>query len=666
MLAYIIAGLFAIGMALLLYHRTSPGLAKEQRIALTALRAVAWSLLLLFLITPIISYIRKYREQPEIILLKDTSASMGLRHNDASKSDRLSPPYSKLKSAYAEAGYKVKELAFADGLGGKPGNTFFLPALEKIKQDTGKTPLNGIVLFSDGWFRDTDMRLLKGYGVPISTVADTAQFVASDLLINDFRHNRQGYRNELSLFEADVKASNYTGSAVVSFLVNGKMIKQKSVNFKTEPTQVVTFDNRFAQTGLQKLEVKIAAPGLNEITQSNNNYLSAIDILNDKEKILLFTDAPNWDTKFILDTIRDNNRLEAVSYTITGGVLYQGDQPATIKSWDNINCVVIVNQGNLQLTNALGTGITSLVKKGTGLFWMGQPVQQLAEVLPIRMDNIRNSYKGLFRLLPAAGVYPAFSISNDELAQIPPVDYYYLSSNTTAEVLAVMDNTQKSPAIVVSSAAGGKVAAFTFLNLWRWQMQSHSQAYKSFTADVLTWLSNRSAGALTALYKPGYFLDEPVSIRLSATDDVRRNRQDLSPRLFVYNAKNDSVYSDFLQQDKEGYGIQFRLDKPDAYWFRIVDLTTNQSTTGRFMVSTDNLEARDLGYNLPLLSWVSSQTGGRFTNADEALNYKPVKASRQDRIEKKEFPLYKKWYLICLFIIVFCLELYFRRRWGLL
>jgi hypothetical protein len=74
---------------------------------------------------------------------------------------------------------------------------------------------------------------------------------------------------------------------------------------------------------------------------------------------------------------------------------------------------------------------------------------------------------------------------------------------------------------------------------------------------------------------------------------------------------------------------------------------------------SDNLEARDLGYNLPLLSWVSQQTGGRFSNADEVMTYKPVKATAQARIENKEIPLYKKWYLISLFIIVFCLYKFF-------
>jgi hypothetical protein len=268
--------------------------------------------------------------------------------------------------------------------------------------------------------------------------------------------------------------------------------------------------------------------------------------------------------------------------------------------------------------------------------------------------------------LPSAGAFAAFSIPSEELNQIPPVDYYYLTASAQAEILAVMDNAQKSPAIAVSSAYGGKVAGFSFLNLWRWQMQSNSNAYKSFTSDVITWLSNRSAGQMTALYEPSYYLDEPIEIKLTAIDDVRRVRSNLAPRITVFNADNDSVYSDFLVQDKEGYRIQFRLNEPDSYRFTIKDLSSNQSTSGRFIIGSQNLETRDLGYNVQLLGWIAAQSGGRLFDLENSLDFKPVKAIEVNRIEKNEFPLYKKWYLVCLFIIVFCLELFFRRRWGLL
>lgn len=666
MLKYIIAGIVAVTAALLFYHRTNPGLSQKQKLSLAALRTLALGLVFLFLLTPIIYYIRHFMERPQIILLKDVSASMQIRHFDKSKSDRLDRAYNHLKDIYKQAGYVVSEQVFADGLNGGKNSTMLLPALEELRKQNDKVGQKQIILFSDGWLRDSDLSALKNFDIPIHTVSDSSRQQEIDLLISDLRHNKQGYRNELSLFETSVQAIDYQGSASVRFVVDGQIIAQKNVSFRNEPVQTVSFDHRFAQTGLHKVEVQVSSDGAIEQTLSNNNQLSAIDILADKERMLLFTDAPNWDTKFILDVIRENNRIEPASYTVTGNVLYQGEQKAVLRDFNNVSAIIIVNQGSLQFDNILAQNIAAQVRQGCGLLYLGLPIPQLSEILPLRSSNIRSNYKGLIKLLPAAAVYSAFNVPTEELAQIPPVDYYYLSAIPTAEVLAVLDNAQKSPAVAVTAVQNGKVVSFAFLSLWRWQLQSKNQGYKNFTSDLLTWLSNKSSGQFRALYEPAYYPEEPLVIRLTALDETRRTRSNLAPRITVLNSKNETVFSDFLTLKDDEYAVSFRLSDPGQYSFRIIDQNSGKSNEGRFLLLARNQEARDIGYNHSLLNWISQQTSGRTMHLEEAANYKSVKAVKAERMEKKDFPLYKKWYLISLFIIVFCLELFFRRRWGLL
>jgi hypothetical protein len=140
----------------------------------------------------------------------------------------------------------------------------------------------------------------------------------------------------------------------------------------------------------------------------------------------------------------------------------------------------------------------------------------------------------------------------------------------------------------------------------------------------------------------------------------------LSPRLTVTDEKGKAVYGDFMAQDKDHYLLNLRLPEPGKYSFTISDATTGKKTGGSFIVYPQNREDRDWGYNLPLLGWLAAQTGGRFMNFTEAAKYSPIKAVRTEHIKKIDFPLYKKWYLITLFLLSFCLELFFRRRWGLL
>lgn len=663
---YIVAILLSLALASLFYYRTKPSLILKQRIILAVFRFIVFLTLFLFLLSPLIYYVRRYRERPVVIMLKDNSASMQIKQLGKPKAETMEQSYSALSKTYKQAGYVVKELEFADGLKGDKKSTFLLSTLEQLKLTSDKDPIKSIIAFSDGWFRDSDLNILKSYDIPISTVADTTQNLDSDLQVVNIRHNRIGYRNELSLFETDIKSVNFNGTAQVVFSIDDKVVKEKNVSFQKDLIQTVVFDYRFSRVGLHKIEIKTKSDKLNERTLTNNQYSSAIDILNEKEKILLITDAPNWDNKFILDAIRENNRWQPQSITVKGTELFLGEQRYRLDNLDNVSVIIIINQGTMQLDNILSQKIISKVKQGTGLLFCGMPLNQLNEILPLKQSNIHSLYQGLFRLLPASKVYSAIQIPEEEIAQIPPVDYFYVAPANQSDVLATMDNAQKSPAIAINNLSNGKVVSFSFLNLWRWQLQSKNLAYKNFITDMIVWIGNKISGQLSAQYSPSYFMGEPIEIKLTAIDELHKLKQNMAPRISIFKANKDSVYSDFMLLDKDDYKIQFRLDEPGEYQFKIKDQASGQSVQGKFIVQAQNLEERDVGYNIPLLSWIAVQTGGGFYNINESLSYTPPKALEISRTDKKEFPLYKKWYLISLFIFFFCLELFYRRRWGLL
>jgi hypothetical protein len=655
----------SLSAALLMYHKTAPQLTLYQKTGLIILRTFVLWLLLAFLLSPIFYFIRKYSEQQKVIILRDVSQSMQNKQHNLTKADQLNNLSDKFRKAFEKYGYKVHEHVFADGINGKTNTTYLIPALKQIKAKYGSAKMQ-VVLLSDGWFRDADLRPITSFGLPVMTVSDTAEFQSVDLKVNELRHNQRGYINELSLFQAGFESDKYRGTATVRFSVNGKVEQSKTISFQKELSLTLDFYHRFRQTGLQKVEVSISAQGISELTDSNNTESSAIDILTDKEKILLLTDTSNWDIRFIHDVIRENNRLEAVSLIVKPDGLYSGDRKTDFNDWKDVTSVIIVNQGTLQPSVQLSTQITDKVKQGAGLAYFGLPVSQLAEILPLKISNLRSSYKGLFKILPAASGYSALQIGENEIAQIPPLDYYYLTTALHAEILGVMDNAQSSPAIALTVNQPGKVLGFAFLSLWRWQLQGKGEGYNSFIKGVLAWLSNRNGGDLAALYKPSYYQDEQIMISLAALDDIRQRKADAAFTFELRDEKGNKVLSDYLIENNSQYQISFRLSQPGAYNFLIKETGSGQSTSGKFMVQSQNLESRDFGYNHSVLNWIAAQTGGRQLNLKEAENYLPVKAEPVRRMEKAEFPLYKKWYMITLFIVLFSLELFLRRRLGLL
>jgi len=666
MLTYTIIGLTAATIALLFYYRAVPQVNQKQRWLLTGLRFITLACILSFLLIPVINYIRHYHPKPMIVFLKDTSASMTLNDGNRSKSEAVTIIARTLRQACQKAGYQVAEYAFADGLKGNSSSTMLLPTLAQLKEAVSSERIKAVFLLSDGWFRDTDISSISEVNLPLYTLMDTTRTHLADLEIVQFRHNRQGYRNEPVLFEADVKAAGYTGKASLQLSINGKVVKEKTVDFSQGSLQTVSFDQRFARTGIQHLELKLSSPDIREEYLSNNLLPDAMEILNDKDKLLILSDVPNWDTKFILDTVRENTRWEPISLIIKSDGLYQGSQKSPFSQWTEARAIVMVNYDNLTLSNAISQQISKAVDNGTGLLYYGLPVAGLGDLLPLKTSNVRSRYQGLLKLLPAAQTYAAFKLGEAELRDIPPLDYYYLTAKPNCEILAVMDNAQASPAIGLDASRKGKVLSFAFVNLWRWQMQSSEAAYRNTINRLITWLANTGTGNFTALYQPGYYSGEPITIKLSSSDETRQSRTNLAPRITVYRADRDSVFSDFLTYRNGEYSIEFQLDQPADYSFEIKDTATRQVTRGSFTVHTQNLEERDYGYNNPLLNWIASQTGARQLTLREAEYYQPVKAEAISQIERKEYSLYKKWYLISLFIISFCLELFFRRRWGLL
>ena len=82
------------------------------------------------------------------------------------------------------------------------------------------------------------------------------------------------------------------------------------------------------------------------------------------------------------------------------------------------------------------------------------------------------------------------------------------------------------------------------------------------------------------------------------------------------------------------------------------------------MISQNSPESRDTGINLSLLSYISNKTNGRVIDKTNDIDI--LKAEKEIIQLGSEIPIYKKWYIIAIFLLAFCTELFLRKRWGLL
>lgn len=665
MLKYVIIALFALLISAYYNYSSHPEIPVSRRWLLFVLRSISLGILLLMLISPILYYVQRKSITQQIVILKDTSASMDIKHGSLSKLAKLSPAISGIKAAFNKAGYEVLEYSFANGLNGSNESSLLEASLQQLTKEKTVSNLAGIALASDGWFRDESLASVQQLGIPFYVIADSSRYPIPDLEVSSVISARYAYRNEPNTIRASVIAKNYNGDAEARLIIGGRVVSRTVLKLESGIAKSVDFTNRFTQTGFYKWEVQLVQLA-NEIRISNNSYPGAIEVLADKERIVLISDKPAWDNKFILDAIATNPRWEVESYQSREGRLFSGERAIDKPKNDNLAAIVIVNNGMLKLAGASLEFVTSNHSKGIGVMYQGLPIAELAGILPLQRSNILSPYQGFINPTNAALNYPMLSPVSDAYRDIPPIDYYYVNAISGAEVLATINNPQNSPAIAVKSGAGTRSLAFASLNIWRWQLQSKDEGYNKLISNCITWLSNKSSSGFDAIYNSSYMLGEEIRIKLRLEDDIRQRKLDASPKIRISNSKNKEVVNDFLPFESGEYSYRAELNEPDTYTFVISDATSGKSTTGKFVLSESSLENRDFAYNLPLLTWIASQSNGKLIWDKDAESINIVPAFKETRISRREVALYKKWYILSLFILAFCIELYLRRRWGLL
>jgi hypothetical protein len=664
MAQYVVIAAIALAVAAYLYFRTQPPLGKGRRVLLSALRAVTLAIALLLLISPILYFTRHQQIRQRIIVLEDISASMDLKSATTSKSALLNPAGEILKQKFKAAGYEVNSHKFSSGLGKDPSTTLLSPALKELAGKYDFSKVRGIVLLSDGWTRDENLDQARQLGTPFFVIADTTATAAVDIAVTGVRNNRHAYRAEPFLISAEISSQNYTGTATARLILSGRQIATQNVTLKAGEITRADFNQRFNTTGFYPFSVEVAATSAKERSTGNNQHPGAVEVLADKEKIVVLSDKPAWDNKFILDSIAQNNRWQAAHYLFRDGRVFSGENAVSAIAEPNPAAVIVINNGSLPADPILIAYINAAHRKGAGILWQGLPLSELASVLPLRRSNVNSPYQGFLKVLPAAANYPMFSLDEQEQANIPPLDYYYVTLSPGAETIAVMDNAQNSPAIAVSGTS--RVICMAFLNLWKWQLQSAGSTYRGIISDSVTWLANRAGAGYNAIYNNSFFLGEEALIKLRAEDDIRQARLDLNPRVKVFDAENKEVISDFMTRDGDEYTFGFTPDKAGQYSFRIGENGSRELVTGRFSVADSPIEDRDFDFNLPLLAWLANESGGKLLPVNFARDFSPLPAQTEKLSLRDEIPLYRKWYLLALFILTFCLELFFRRRWGLL
>lgn len=649
------------------YRTTIPEIPKPRKALLFALRTISVIILLVLLFNPIFNFSRSVVSRPQVIFLTDNSYSMDLSAGTESKYDLLRNYRQQLEPEIRKNNYDLRDFTFAAGIEGTRTATKLTNTLQDMSERVNMQNIDKIFLFSDGWFNDDHLDIINRLNIPVWTIHPDYAPDEFDLGISTLYYNQTAYTEEENEIIVDIFADNYEDEAEISFYIDDRLVDKQRISFAEENIKQIVFSNIFDQAGLFPIRAEIEALEGDEHNRNNNIYPGAIRVLDKRSGVHILTDILNWDAGFINNALRRDERKDVKVIRQQEDSFLSGRDHLPFGDIfpDHLQMLILINKGKLTFSGEQVETIERFVNNGGGLLFIGNPLTEMEEILGARQSVIMRTFRTTIQFTPESRRYQTFADLDHN--QVPTIEYLYVEPLLHSEILATFNNDERSPAILYNEYGQGRVLNFAFYNIWRWQLRGEGETYNEFIGNVASWLSYPSETNFIAMSdKNSYFLGENVRINLTAYDETLSIHRGLNPKIYLYDEEDQTVLEDFLSFDNRYYHISIDQLPHGNYSYNIIDEGTGNSTDGSFIVSNIDAERRNRGFNLPLLNYISRQTGGTSILEEDLPNLTFVEALPTIERRRYEIPLYRHWLVIALFLLAFCTELYLRKKWGLL
>ena len=670
-----------------LYHKDEKlvDLTKGKLYLLAALRFLSLFFIAIFLLSVIFKYLRVQIEKPVIFYVQDNSASL----NEAFKDDFTKKQYIRnVNTLFSELsdGYEWKKLSFGEQLHDSlrydfsDKETDFSLMLDEIRQKYSTYNIAALIIASDGLYnRGVDpVYAVSSLNYPVYTMAlgDSAQ--KKDVYIKDVFSNPITFAGDQFPMEIQLVANGFSGkSTSLQVYRSDKLLIDKPFSINSDDFFLKTtlyFDAE--GKGLQNYKIQIKALQ-GEYTKANNVKHIAIDIINDKKKVLILAGAPHPDVAALRRALQTNKNIVTDFYTLDRFkkrledyqlvIFYQlpsnkfeiKSRLLKLKNAKIPVLFVLGTQTNIPMFNNLNTGLK--ISKNRNL-----------------TDYVFASFNKQFNLFETDAVKQINF--NDYPPLIAPFGDYNLDS--PANVLLYQQikgvKTEKPLVFIYSGKQNGIVRAGFICgeNIWRWRMQDYREHgnHEHFDAminRIVHYLSldvkkerfivrakrifkeNEAVVLRADYYNKSYELNNIPELKLKISDE-KQNRFD-----YVFSRSGNSYILDAGQLPVGKYTFSAVL----------TDGVEKFVKNGAFVVMPVNVEQLNTRADYALMYRVASETGGKMFTADSLSqlvsdiksnpNIKPVSYTTKDLMDLIEI----KWLL---FVIVSFLsaEWFLRKFWG--
>ncbi len=507
-------------VALLLYYKNKKNADVPKNVTrlLFVLRFCSVSLISLFLLSIFLKQLKNETQNPIILIAVDNSSSMVMQKDSLNIKKDLLAKLEILKKNISK-NFEVKTLLFGNKTSSSKETASFNEKetdisnlLSEIENNFSDQNIGALVIVSDGIYNKGSNPIyasekLKHPVYPVA-VGDTSEI--KDLAIQKINHNQVAYLGNIFPAEVIVTAKNFIGKDVVVSLFQNQVEKAKQTIKINSDNFLATCNFTFnANTvGVSKYNVRITV--LEEEKNILNNQQSfVVDVIDNKEKVLLLGTAPHPDIAAIKDAI-----LNSTSYEVEYGLASEFKKP--LKQYS-----LIILHGALTNQNQ----IINDCKINSIPFWIINPASS-ENLQGIKINSALNRFNDAEAFINTS--FGLFTIS-DELKkftkELPAIKTFFgnyvMGNGTNALIdqrIGVVET--DNPILIFSEINGLKNSVFIGDGLWKWKMRdfaehTNTNLFNELISKSVQYLSVKSDKSFFRITAPKTF-NENETIELGA------------------------------------------------------------------------------------------------------------------------------------------------------
>ncbi len=307
--------------AYLMYTRKAPWSVFVNRV-LFALRALAATVLLVLLLSPVLRQIQNTTEQPQLIIAVDTSESIGAIYDSAailSLNDKISTMYRDFESMGYESIVVTHEGKISDipGMRYNQGATNLDQLLQDVRNDFEGRNVPEVILMSDGIVNAGMLPTYRNYPFSISTIGLGDSTPRYDISIQELTYNKIAYQGNKFPLRVRVSQYGYNGSKIpVRVIHQGKQVASQEIEFGESSVKELDFQLDADRNGVQRYSVVIQ-PRENEFIEENNRADAYVEVIEGKQKIVIVAASPHPDVSAMVEVLDKNPNYEVEQYILS-------------------------------------------------------------------------------------------------------------------------------------------------------------------------------------------------------------------------------------------------------------------------------------------------------------------------------------------------------------